>query len=62
MARDKFFRCEVCGKFVSHKDFDNGKIKYFYDCPDSPFEPSGIAHKKCLKEDHDACDTTQSYR
>ena len=43
------FRCHVCGKFISYKDFDNSNVHIDY-TPDTQFtvESYKYAHKPCL--------------
>jgi hypothetical protein len=43
------FRCHVCGKFISYKDFDNSNVDIDY-TPDTQFtvENYKYAHKPCL--------------
>jgi len=47
--RGNEFRCKVCGKFISYKDFDSNNVKVDF-TPDTQFtvESYEYAHKPCL--------------
>ena len=45
----KVFRCQKCGKFISYKEIDEGKVKVDY-TPDTEYtiECTEFAHLHCL--------------
>lgn len=46
-----YFKCDVCGKFISYDDFEKGKVKTDY-TPETPFECERITHvhRRCPHE------------
>ena len=48
-----YIKCGDCGKFLSHKDFQEHKIKIEY-TPDNEFGPEVIKHicEECQDENH----------
>lgn len=51
-------RCEICGKFISYKEFDEDKIKITF-TPDTEYttEETLFYHKSCIENNKIKNDT-----
>lgn len=50
MSRDSFYKCTICGRYISYKDIEEDKVGRFYQ-PDTPYtqERDEIWHLECEK-------------
>lgn len=56
MQKRKNLQCDICGKFISYKDFEDGKAKRELTTPDSALtsEDYETYHIECMKKEEKA--------